>query len=88
MNEIPVIWAVLKIDGLQLNPLRGSPLMASNTTTFQTILLWVCREFRLWNKEVQEQEVHCVVTGVAKLPIPHHRYVMTNSKYVSSNPLS
>jgi hypothetical protein len=73
MKEMPMIWAVLKIDALQLHPLRRSPSMASSIPTSQNILLQTCREFRLWNKQVQEPEVHHTVTRVIKLPIQHHR---------------
>jgi hypothetical protein len=39
MNEIPMIWIVIKIGALQLHLLRGLLLMANNTTTSQTTSL-------------------------------------------------
>ena len=56
-----------KINALQLHPLRASYSMANNTTTSQTMLSWLCKEFRLWNKQVQKLEVHHTVVGVVKL---------------------
>jgi hypothetical protein len=52
MKEKPVIWAVLKTDALQLHPLRGLPSMAGNILTFQTILFQICKQLKLWNKQV------------------------------------
>ena len=41
MNEIAMIWIVLKIDALLLHLLRALYSMANNTITSQTISLWV-----------------------------------------------
>jgi hypothetical protein len=69
MRETLVIWVVLKTDALQLCLLRGLLSMASNMTTFHHISLWEHREFRDWNKKVQELEVPCIITDVIRLEI-------------------
>ena len=79
-----MIWVVLKTGTPQFHLLRGLSSMGSNMTTSQKILLWVCKGSRLWNKQVQELEVHCVVIGVIGL-IQCHRWVITNSEYALSD---
>ena len=87
MNETPVIWVVLKTDVPQFHLLRGLSLMGDNMTISQKMLLWVYKGFRLWNKQVQELEVQCVVVKVIIL-IQCHRWFIPDSKYALSDLLS
>jgi len=64
MNEINVIWVVLKINALWLYPLRALYSMDDNLPDH--IVTGMQRVWTL-EQEVQELEVHHIVTRVVEL---------------------